>query len=87
MSWNINVSTQVSKYLKKIDKGIQQQIVKGIDRLRQLEDPRKSGKALQGGYAGFWRYRFGDYRVICEIQDETVTILVIKVGHRKEVYE
>ena len=86
MSWTIKINSQASKYLKKVDKSVQQKIIMGINKLKEIEDPRKIGKALQGKYVGFWRYRLGDYRIICEIQDESITILVIKIGHRKEVY-
>ena len=72
--------------MKKADKNVQQKIIRGINKLRDTEDPRKIGKALQGEYVGFWRYRFGDYRIIYEIQDGNITILVIKIGHRKEIY-
>ncbi len=86
MSWTIKINSQAIKYLKKVDKSVQQKIIMGINKVKEIEDPRKIGKALQGKYVGFWRYRLGDYRIICEIQDESITILVIKIGHRKEVY-
>jgi mRNA interferase RelE/StbE len=56
------------------------------DRLQPAENPRQLGKPLQGDKGGLWRYRVGDYRLICEIQDERITVLVLRVGHRKDVY-
>ena len=51
------------------------------------DNPRLQGKALTGKYSGLWRYRVGDYRLICNIEDNTVTILVLALGHRKDVYK
>ena len=51
------------------------------------ENPRRSGKALTAGLTGFWRYRVGDHRIICQIQEDEVLILILKVGHRREVYD
>lgn len=56
------------------------------ERLVQLTDPRQLGKALKGGSQEFWRYRVGDYRIICDIRDDALVILVIKAGHRREIY-
>ena len=55
-------------------------------RKRVALNPRQCGKALQGDLSGLWRYRIGDYRVLCDIKDAEVSVLVIRVAHRKEVY-
>ena len=55
-------------------------------RVAPMEDPRSIGKALQGNLGGLWRYRVGDYRVICEIQDEILCVLVVNLGNRREIY-
>ncbi len=55
--------------------------------LEGCENPRAHGKALTGNRSGYWRYRIGDYRVIADIQDDKILILVIEVGHRKKIYE
>lgn len=55
--------------------------------LEQCENPRQHGKALTGDKSGQWRYRIGDYRIISEILDEEIQILVLEVGHRKKIYE
>lgn len=58
-----------------------------FERVAHLEDPRSIGEALQGQHLGeFWRYRVGHYRLICKIQDDRLVVLVVKVGHRKEIY-
>ena len=56
-------------------------------RIAPLEDPRTSGKSLKGELGLFWRYRIGDYRVLCDIQEEKLMILAILIGHRKNVYK
>lgn len=56
------------------------------DRIETAEDPRRFGKALTANLTGLWRYRIGDYRVICLIQDEKLLVLALKVGHRRQLY-
>ncbi len=72
--------------LKKIDKQSQRLITGYLRKLEKLAEPRAKGKALSANLKGFWRYRIGDYRVICEIDDTKIIIIVIDVGHRKDVY-
>lgn len=55
--------------------------------LEGIENPRQIGKGLVGNKSGFWRYRVGNYRLIADIQDEIVTILIVQVGHRREIYK
>jgi len=56
------------------------------ERVSTVDDPRSAGKALTGPFNSFWRYRVGDYRIVCDIQDDVLHVLVLRVGHRKEVY-
>lgn len=57
------------------------------DRVAKLDNPRSIGDALTGpDFGQYWRYRVGDYRIICEIQDKKVVVLVLRIGHRREVY-
>lgn len=71
-----------------MDKGIQRLIYAWIDKnLQGCENPRLHGKSLVGDKSGQWRYRIGDYRLICEIHDEEITILVLEAGHRRGIYE
>ena len=88
MAWRIEFDPRALDELKRLDKTVQVRIVKTIrERIAPLENPRILGQALRGEELGrYWKYRIGDYRLICDIQDETVLILVLRVGHRKEVY-
>ena len=85
MAWQIELTGSAEKELAKLDKSVTKWIIKFL-RERVSLDPRSSGKALQGDHLGLWRYRIGDYRVICEIYEEKISVLVVRVGYRKEVY-
>ena len=82
----IEYTETARKQLKKLDKTMQKRILDYMDEVGQLEDPRSRGKALVENMRGLWRYRVGDYRVICEIQDSKIIISVLKIGHRKNIY-
>ncbi|MHB8218566.1 MAG: type II toxin-antitoxin system RelE family toxin [Candidatus Sulfotelmatobacter sp.] len=87
MAWRIEITRTAEKQITKLDRGAQKSIQQFLrERLRSATDPRQWGKALQGEKRGLWRYRVGDYRLICDIQDERITILVLELGHRKDVY-
>ena len=89
MVWRIEFDPRAVKELAKFDRPIQRRILKVLrDRIATLDDPRSIGEALRGEELGrFWKYRIGAYRVICDIRDEGIVILVIRIGDRKEVYE
>ena len=87
MTWIISLDSRAAKTLKAIDKPTKQRIESFINQLTLTNNPRATGKALQGQLTGYWRYRVGDYRLICHIKDGELIILVIKIGHRKDVYE
>lgn len=87
MGWTIEFSEVAIKQLKKLDKQTRLRIFDYLEnRVRTSEDPRQQGKALVHNKAGLWRYRVGDYRIICQIKDETIIIFILSVGHRKEIY-
>ena len=87
MAWTIEYTGTAKNQLKKLDKPVARRIVNFLDeRVASQEDPRSLGKALSGPLGSLWRYRVGDYRVICEIQHEVVKILMVRIGHRREVY-
>ena len=87
MAWNVDFTATARKQLKKIDKKWQSKILDYLeDEVTTLENPQTKGKALVGDRKGLWRYRVGDYRIICDIIDNEVVILVVIVGHRKNVY-
>lgn len=86
-TWRIEITRTAEKQITKLDRGAQKSILRFLrERVAGAEDPRQLGKALQGEKRGLWRYRVGDYRLICDIQGERVTVLVLEVGHRKDVY-
>ena len=80
-------SDKALKQLKKLDKIANARIVDYMDEIAVLKNPRERGKALVGNFAGFWRYRVGDYRILCRIQDDVLEILIVEIGHRKNVYD
>lgn len=87
MQYKVVFTDGAKKQLKKIDKHIASLIIGWIEKnLQYCENPRQHGKCLTSDKSGQWRYRIGDYRLICEIQDEEITILVLEVGHRKYIY-
>ena len=88
MVWIINYTESASKQLKKLDKQIALRILEYMDqRVATLKDPRSLGKNLVGPKIGEdWRYRVGDIRIICDIADKQMCVLVIEIGNRREVY-
>lgn len=87
MTYKIVFTEKAKKQLKKIDKYTASLIIGWLEKnIEGSADPRIHGKGLIQNKSGQWRYRIGDYRVICEIQDEKVIVLVLEVGHRREIY-
>jgi len=85
--WTIEIARTAEKQIKKLDRPTQAAIVRFLrERLKSAENPRQWGKPLHGDKRGLWRYRVGNYRLICDIQDEGITVLVLEVAHRKEAY-
>ncbi len=87
MAWIVKFKESAKKELSKLDKPIAKKLVIFIQQLSECDDPRHKGKQLKGKLKKFWRYRVADYRIITKITDEEITILVLKVAHRKDVYE
>ena len=87
MAWKISFGKRAEKQFEKLGKEAQLQVAGYLyQRVAAQPDPRRLGKALSGEFKGFWRYRVGDYRVICELRDRELLVLVIEFGHRKEIY-
>ena len=87
MKYRVELTDRVIKQLKILDKHTSALIIGWIEKnLEGCENPRVHGKGLTANRTGQWRYRIGDYRLICEIKDEEVLILVLEVGHRREIY-
>ena len=88
MIWTIDYTESARRQLRKLDKQTARRILDFMDeRIAAQEDPRNTGKPLTGPMLGaYWRYRIGDYRIICDIQDGALCVLVIEIGNRREVY-
>ena len=88
MAYSIEFAPEAVRELSKLDKPVSQRILKFLrDRLATIKNPRSIGSALKGSKLGeFWKYRVGDYRIICHIEDKRLLILVLRIGHRREVY-
>ncbi len=88
MRYRVVFSAQAKKALKKLDRHVYATIVTWIRRnLEGCDNPRLHGKGLTANRSGQWRYRIGDYRLIADIQDDIVVILIVTVGHRRDVYD
>lgn len=87
MSWDYRVSERALKELRKLGPDVSRRILTYLDdRISGAKDPRQFGKALRGEFGEYWRYRVGDYRILCMIEDEVMIVLVVKVGHRRGIY-
>ena len=89
MAWTVDYTETASKQLRKLDKQTARRIVDFMDdRVAGQQDPRSTGKALTGPLLGaFWRYRVGDCRIICDLQDGALRVLVVEVGNRRDIYQ
>jgi mRNA interferase RelE/StbE len=86
-TWRIEITRSATKQITKLAPPVQKSILSFMrERLSPADNPRQWGRALQGEKGGLWRYRVSDYRLICDIQDEKITILVLELGHRKDIY-
>jgi len=88
LAWTVSYTETARKQLKKLDRQIARRLIDFMDeRVAAQADPRSTGQALTGPVLGsFWRYRVGDYRIICDIHDAVLCVLVIEIGNRKDVY-
>jgi len=85
--WHIEFDDSARKALRKLDQQTQKKILSYLDtKIKNASDPTEFGKPLIGNLSGLWRYRVGDYRIICRIIKNEITILVLDVGHRKNIY-
>ncbi len=87
MAWQIEFSDQADRDFAKLDKAIQRRVFQFLHRrVAPSPDPRVFGKPLMHELAGLWRYRVGDYRILCHIEDEKLTVLIVDIDHRSRVY-
>lgn len=88
MKYKVVFTDRAKKQLQKLDKQVAALIVGWIEKnIEGCENPRMYGKGLLGNKSGQWRYRIGDYRIICEIKDNEVIVLVLEIGHRRYIYD
>jgi len=87
MKYRVEWSKRAQRQIRKFDKSISEILLRWVHKnLDDCENPRQHGKALTANHAGQWRYRVGDYRILAEIRDSEIVILILSVGHRKEIY-
>jgi mRNA interferase RelE/StbE len=88
MNWAYNFDERALKELRKLGTQAQRDIISYLDeRIAGEGDPRRFGKGLKADLVGLWRYRVGDYRILCQIKDRELLVLVVAAGHRRDVYE
>ena len=87
MAYSVVLTGDALRQLKKLDKPVARRITDYLAEVGTLDDPRARGKGLVGERAGLWRYRVGDYRVICSLHDAELVVLALEIGHRSSVYE
>jgi len=86
--WTIEFDPAAQRELDKLDKPIARRISRFLyERVARLDDPRRIGERLQGTLSEFWKYRVGDYRLICSLENDRLIVLVLRIGHRREVYK
>mgnify|MGYP002523052665 FL=1 len=83
----VTLTKKAEKQLHKLEKIVAKKILVYLHEVSRLEDPRSRGKALSGNLKSLWRYRVGDYRILCYIEEEKILVTVVKIGHRREVYK
>jgi mRNA interferase RelE/StbE len=87
LGWTVEVSGLAERQLKKLDPAVRRRILDWLEeRIEGCKNPRHFGEALKGARAELWRYRVGDYRIICDIHDGRLVVLALAVGHRREIY-
>ncbi|MBI3089229.1 MAG: type II toxin-antitoxin system RelE/ParE family toxin [Candidatus Tectomicrobia bacterium] len=87
MAWTIEYAKSVQKFVRKLEPQTRSRIRDYLEKqVAALDDPRTLGKALRGHLGNLWRYRVGDYRIICDVQDDRLVVLVVEIGYRRDVY-
>ena len=88
MAWTVEITPEARAVLKEIGDADSKRILKFLDqRIEGRDNPRNTGKPLKGNLREYWRYRVGDYRLFCRLEDDIVTVFVVHVGHRNKVYK
>lgn len=87
MARRVEISKRAERAIGELDKSVAKRMLDELEEVSSLKDPRSRGRALTGNLPGLWRYRVGDYRIICDIEDKTLVILVIEIAHRSKAYK
>lgn len=87
MAYELRFSTRAAKQLRKLDRTVAARIADYLESVAALDDPTTRGKNLRGEYGGIWRYRIGDFRMLCDINKRTLTILALEVKYRSKSYQ
>lgn len=87
MAYEVAYTASSLKQLRKLDRPIARRVLDFMDEVAGLANPRSRGKGLVGDRAGIWRYRVGDYRILCDVDDGKLRILALEVGHRDQIYD
>lgn len=87
MSWTVELDPAAQRRLRKLDPQIARRLRSALRAVASLDDPRQRGKPMTANLRGYWCYRIGDYRIVCDLQDEKLVILAIDLGHRRDIYE
>ena len=87
MAWTVRFEPRALRELERLDRGAQVRILRFLnERVEGSANPRSSGKPLRGELGELWRYRLGDYRIVCRLEDKVLVVFVLRVAHRKDVY-
>ncbi len=87
MAWTVEIDRFAEKQLHKLDRSVQKRLLDWLaERIEGCKNPRHFGEPLRGNRSGLWRYRVGDYRIICKIEDEKLIVIALAVGHRRKIY-
>ena len=87
MAWTVEVSDFAERQFRKLDRSVRDRLLGYLyDRIEGCKNPRHFGEPLKGEMAGLWRYRVGDYRIICKLEDNRLVVVALAVGHRREIY-
>lgn len=88
MAWSIEFGPDARRELEKFDKSVSDRILKSLrERVAPLDDPRTVGERLHGPLRQYWKYRIGDYRLICSIKEDRLVVIVVRLGHRRDIYK
>lgn len=86
MAWKVRLEKTAEKAFDTLDRPIQKKIISALEEIRDSENPRDFLVPYSGPLAGYWKKRVGDYRIVCEIQDQIITVVVLEIGHRSKIY-